>query len=391
MRVLHLIDGAGLQSTGTTLALLGESLGRLGRVEQPVLILGASALGREAQAAGVEGARVVGVPWGRAVLGWPSVARAMRDAGAADLIHCWSIGAFTFASLARRHVPRVLTLTTMPTADDVRWLRVMCGTVSGGSTILTTSATIRGAVIGGGVSESLVHVLRPGLDMGRTSRVDRAAMRESWGVTSDEVKVIAVLSDPPRAADALYATMAVGLAQESYDAADAKRRELLILVHPDQAQRRRAGAIHRHMGMTEHVIVEPALARPWSVLPACDAALAVEGAGEGLSLLWAMASNVPIVGEASYGISEVVEDRHSALLVKPGMRQALSNKIRQLMEDRQLAWKLRDTARHEAYSYFSRQRYCQSLLTVYEQLLASKQIEVPAMPSTGGLRFTGRG
>lgn len=392
MRITHLMDAAGSQATGTTLALLAESLGRLGHTLQKVLLLGGSSLQQEACAAGVSDATVVGVPRGHALLGWPAVTRALRQTGEADIIHCWSPGAFAFASLARRSTHRVLTMTTPPSPETVRWLRVLC--TAGGSSgprgvILTTTATIRHTLISGGVPVEMVHVLRPGLDMGRTSRVDRASLRESWGVESEQTRVVALLSDPPGDADALYATMAVGLAQESYSTSGGV--SLLMLVHPDQRQRRRAESIHRHLGRSGLLVVEPRLSQPWEVLPACDAALALRGSGEGLSLLWAMASNVPIVGEATYGISEIVEDRHSALLVKPGVRQALSTRIRQLTDDRQLAWKLRDTARHEAYSYFSRLRYCQSLESVYEQIVASRPVEIPVMQSTGGLRFTGRG
>lgn len=386
------MDAAGSQATGTTLALLAESLGRLGHTSQRVLLLGGSSLQREACAAGLSDATVVGVPRGHALLGWPAVTRALRQDGDADIIHCWSPGAFTFASFAKRTTHRVLTITTPPSPETVRWLRVLCtagGSSGACSVILTTTATIRHALISGGVPVEMVHVLRPGLDMGRTSRVDRSFLRESWGVESEQTRVVALISDPPGDGDALYATMAVGLAQESYSTSGAI--DLLLLVHPDQRQRRRAESIHRHLGRAGRVIVEPLLSRPWEVLPACDAALAFAGSGEGLSLLWAMASNVPIVGEATYGISEIVEDRHSALLVKPGVRQALSTRIRQLVDDRQLAWKLRDTARHEAYSFFSRLRYCQSLQCVYEQILSSRPVEVPAMQSTGGLRFTGRG
>jgi glycosyltransferase involved in cell wall biosynthesis len=130
---------------------------------------------------------------------------------------------------------------------------------------------------------------------------------------------------------------------------------------------------------------------PWRILPGCDAALAVGPNAGGLSLLWAMAANIPIVGEATYAVSEVVEDRHSALLGKPDSPVKLAHRLTQLFTDQHLAWQLRDTARHEAYSFFSRQRYCQSIKLVYEQLAGGKAIEVPPLESTGGLRFSGRG
>jgi glycosyltransferase involved in cell wall biosynthesis len=99
---------------------------------------------------------------------------------------------------------------------------------------------------------------------------------------------------------------------------------------------------------------------------------------------------VPIVGEATYAISEIVEDHHSALLAKPGQPKSLAHRVSQLLADRLLAYKLRDTARHEAFSFFSRQRYCESLQGIYNQMLESRPVAIPDMPITGGLRFTGR-
>ena len=162
-----------------------------------------------------------------------------------------------------------------------------------------------------------------------------------------------------------------------------------LLVHPDQLNLVRAQRMARQLGVPDRLIVDRTLAQPWHAFVGVDAVMA-QGEVAGLSLLWAMACNVPIVGESTYAISEIVEDRHSALLTKPNQSYALSHRLRTLFDDAQLSWKLRDTARHEAYSFFSRQRYCQSLQTVYEQMLAAQPVQVPAMEVTGGLRFTGR-
>src|SRR5690606_36726272 len=99
---------------------------------------------------------------------------------------------------------------------------------------------------------------------------------------------------------------------------------------------------------------DEALARPWELLPACDAALAIGPHAGGVSLLWAMACNILIVGEATYAVSEIVEDRHSALLCKPGDAQAAAHRLPPLLDERQLACKLRATAHSEAFSLFSR-------------------------------------
>ncbi len=400
MRVLHLMDAAGPQACGTTLALLAASGRRLGHTQVKTLLLGGATLARAAQDAGIDNAEAVGVPYGRAYLGYPAVHRRVRamcnSDEAFDLIHCWSVGALSLATLLFRHVPRVLTLTTVPRHRTVHWLRVMThdsGAGQAGRTaLLPISATIHRALLGGGVSESAAHVLRPGIDLSLVAHSARAALRQGWGVESDRVRVVAVLRDPPQAGDAIEAAIAVGLADEVYAAHgdDAKAR-LRLLMHPDQQHRRRAEQLMRHIGRHERIIREPRLDRPWEVLSGCDMAIAQGEHAGGLSLLWAMAANVPIVGEATYAISEIVEDRHSALLAKPGQPKALSHRLCQLTAEPPLAWKLHDTARHEAYSLFSPQRYRTSLQTVYDQMVAGQSVEVPPLESTGGLRFAGRG
>ena len=392
MRVLHLIDERSSQACGPTVALLAESVGRIAAVEDRVLGLGGQYLRGVMDAVGLSGATVAGVPLGSAVAGFFSLRRALRGVGPVDLVHCWGLSSFTAATMLMGDTPRLLTLTQAPPPRSVHWLRTVASLAAGPSVVLPISATIRRAVLSGGVAEEAVHVLRPGLDLGRVTHGARAALRERWGLDpAANVRVVALLADPPTRLDAAWASLAVSLGFEPFDPRQNPRAPVLrLLVHPDQQGLASAQHTLRLAGYDERFIIDDALDRPWDVLPGCDAAVAMGDAAGGLSLLWAMAANVPIVGEATYAVSEVVEDRHSALLAKPDHLQQFAHRVTTIVEDTQLAWKLRDTARHEAYSLFSRQRYCQSLATVYEQVLDRRAVDVPALPITGGLRFTGR-
>ena len=397
MRILHLIDAASPQVNSSTLALLAASQNRLGQTQQEVVLLGPPSLAEAAGHIGIHGADQLPVPYGRAYLGYSSLRRKWRGRHSQfkgfDVIHCWSVGALSLAKLLFSHTPRLLTVTTMPTPRTSHWLRILTNDSAGRGFLLPISSTLSRALLGGGIDKSAVHVLRPGIDMSWITHDDRVMLRQSWGIDSDNVCVVALLCDPPHVSDAIDAAMAVILADEAYQAnkadADTKVR-FHLLIHPNQKNRRRAENMMRHISRGKHIIREWRLGRPWQVLSGCDLTLAQGSGGGGLSLLWAMAANVPIVGEATYPISEIVEDRHSALLAKPDQPKALAHRLVQLASDPQLAWKLRDTARHEAYSFFSRQRYCQSLQTVYQQIVEGQSIEVPSMEPTGGLRFAGR-
>lgn len=417
MRILHLIDEHSPQANPATLALMGESLGRLGHIEQHALLLGGAALKEQANLAGIlEYSTLVGVPFKHAVLGLPTVHRIARGLGAFDLVHAWSVSSFALAALLFRGCPRVLSFTAMPTRRAIDWTRILLTHASDApAAVLTTTSTIRRALLSAGVPEPAVHTLRPALNMGAVAQSTRQTVRKSWGIESDAVTTVALISDHPDFADALIGGMATGLAIKE-NALAQPPRDIRFVLHPRQLNRHRLAKLYRSTNVGAQFILEPRLAAPWLVLPACDIALALglphpidpnsqapldahpathplagaESAGGDLSLHWAMAAGVPIVGQATYGISEIVEDHHSALLAKPDLPKALAVRIKQLMTDRALAWRLRDTARSEAYSFFSRRRYCLSIEKIYRDLSAGKSIEVPPLESTGGLRFAGR-
>lgn len=389
---------------------MAESVGRLGTFDQHVLALGGAYLRETLAACGVAPGLTtgLGVPFQRAVFGFPAIkVLSRRDWPESrrnpSLIHCWSLGAFTLAGLVWPRAPRLLTLTTAPSESGLRWLGAQLGGNRAPAAVLTINATIRRSLLTRGIASEKVHVLRPGLDLSKVGggvAAKRRGLREGWGVESDRERVIAVLSDPPQRVDAVPVMMAVGLAAETYASQPIHEKAPVfhVLLHPDQRRRARAETVQRAVKRGTSFIQDERLDRPWEILAGCDLAIAMGDAdtgGGGLSLLWAMAGNVPVLGEATYAISEVLEDRHSALLCKPDNPRAMANRITQLLADRDHVWKLgdklRDTARHEAFSYFSRQRYCDSLRTIYAQVLGGAVIEAPALPSTGGLRFTGRG
>jgi glycosyltransferase involved in cell wall biosynthesis len=383
MPVLHLIDGHSPQACATTLALLAESFGHPRAGPQRLLILGPTALRRAAASAGIPLDRTdavlsVGVPGGRALAGYFTARRRLPDLLAGDrvdLVHCWSLGALCLATLLFRDTPRVLTVTADPQPSGLRWLRSLARAGPRGLALLPISATLRRTLLGAGIPEPLIHVLAPGIDLGRASSADRTLLRQRWGATDPQIRIVALLSDPPHAADSLDAILAVNLAAESQRAGG---YELRLLIHPEQRHRRRAQNVAAALGHPQRIVVEEALAQPWEVLAGCDLALAQGPHAGGLSLRWALAAGAGIVADATDPVSEAVEDHHGALLAKPGSAKALAHRMTQMLADPALAYRLRDTARNEAYRSFSRQRYVEALQGVYEPLAAGRPVAVAA-------------
>lgn len=389
MRVLHLLNQTSPQATATTLNLLATATVKV-PAEHQVLLLGGEPLNRAADAAGVDAYESISAPCGHAVTALPGLRYWLSQHGQPDMLHCWSVGTLLLASMCCRKLPRLLTLTLMPSPREIHLLRMLAQDAGSQLGIVTCSSTIARELLTHGVRPESVDVMRPGIDMSLIQNAQRQSLRDSWELAGDQPYVVSLLSDPPTQADAATAALLIGLTLVSMNNPN---RPIHLLLHPDQKNRIEALNPMRPLDCTHMIITDAKTATPWQVLPGCDAAIAMSDCGAGLSLPWAMAANVPIIGHATAAICEWVEDHHSALLVAPGQQSIrhLAGKLQQVLTDEPLTYKLRDTARHEAFSFYSRTRYASDLNTVYNQLLEAQPIKVPDMPSTGGLRFTGRG
>lgn len=390
MRIVHLINQASPQASATTLNLLATAMDKVDATHDALLI-GGMPLRLASDAAGVSTCTMMGAPGGQALAALPRVRHWLAQNGQPDMVHCWSVGSLLLATLLCRHVPRLLTLTLMPESREIHLLRMLAAEAGPRKLgIVTTTANIARELMSKGVAPECVDVLRPGIDMGLIHAADRDALRQSWELEGKDPLVVMLLSDPPTQTDASRAALMLGLTQVGMNNPE---RPVYLLVHPDQKNRLAALNPMRPLNCEHLILTDNRAAYPWQVLPGCDAVLALDDSNAGLSLPWAMAANVPIIGHATADICEWVEDHHSALLTAPGLpaTRHMAGKLKQVFTDKQLTYKLRDTARHEAFSFYSRSRFASDLKTVYQQLLDARELNVPDMPSTGGLRFTGRG
>ena len=108
-----------------------------------------------------------------------------------------------------------------------------------------------------------------------------------------------------------------------------------------------------------------------------------------LPLAMAMAAASPIVSTVTYNVSELLEDRHNALLVPKFSARMLAQRILDLNGDSGLKWRLTDMARSEAYDYFSMTRFFDQWRDVYRQVAAGETVEVVEREGAGS-RFHGR-
>lgn len=329
MRVLHLIDQASSEACPTTLSLLQLTVSRVGAIEHRVVALGGESMTQGCDAAGLRAERIA-TPYGAALPGWPAIWRRVRGERF-DFVHAWSPASLRLARAMMPGTRRLLTLTQPvpePVAHSlVRALRHRRRPLHA---IFTLSARRRDALLAAGAEGTRVRALPPAVDPSLLETHRREALRASWGV-SPTARVIALLSDPPAAGDALQADLGFGLAYATVASALREPPEALLLRHPQQHHRAQSRKMMDNYGVGHIVGQEPRLAAPWQVLPGCDAALCLGDRGGGLALRWAMAAGLPIVAETHPVQDEWLVPDETALFFDRGQAKRLAHRLHQVL------------------------------------------------------------
>ncbi len=92
--------------------------------------------------------------------------------------------------------------------------------------------------------------------------------------------------------------------------------------------------------------------------------------GTPMIMLESMALGVPVVGSAVGGISEVIEDRESGLLIKPCDPDAIVSSIHELLENRELAEKISRNSIEEIKTRYSSEHMTEMYNETYTRLLS---------------------
>ncbi len=126
------------------------------------------------------------------------------------------------------------------------------------------------------------------------------------------------------------------------------------------------------LGLAAHVELTGYLEQPFDVLFRSHALLMCSRhEAMGRATVEAMACGLPVIGHASGGTPELVQDGISGLLY-PGGAEALAERMALLAGDRQLARRLGEQARHDAAARFSVERCCAEVHAVYTEVLQGR-------------------
>lgn len=91
--------------------------------------------------------------------------------------------------------------------------------------------------------------------------------------------------------------------------------------------------------------------------------------GLGVVLLEAMASGVPVIGSNIGGIPDIIKDNVNGLLVPPGDSRALAMSIIMILQDPDLAERLRKAGLETVKEHFSWNAITEQFIDIYRDLL----------------------
>jgi glycosyltransferase involved in cell wall biosynthesis len=228
------------------------------------------------------------------------------------------------------------------------------------------------------------HLIRPGVDFSRLKPKTDRGLRAALGFEDTDQTILAV-GESTAAADHRQAIWAGTIV----NVLDRKTRIILWGRGP---LARDAARFAANLAQPEMLrLAEQHVGRSLDfedLLPAADmAVVSATGSVATLPIAITMAAGVPIVAAVTSTVSELLEDRHTALMVPPAVPRLLGLRILQMREDAQLRWQLTDTARTEAYEYFSLTRFLQQYREVYRQVLQGQTVQVPEPTPGAAARF----
>lgn len=214
------------------------------------------------------------------------------------------------------------------------------------------------------VAKEKKYVIANGLDLAKFARggTGRAAARHRFGFADDEL-VIATAGRLSREKNqALFIEAAADLTKQFPGV-----KFLIVGNGPEEKNLRRQV---NEMGLGENVIFAGLVTDMPAVYQAIDIfALTSLTEGVPLTILEAMAAEVPVVATKVGGIPELIRDGQTGLLAAPEDRDDLVAKFSRLIKDAPLRLQLSRSALNFVKAHYSKERMARDYAKVYEEIL----------------------
>ena len=217
-----------------------------------------------------------------------------------------------------------------------------------------------------GVHRDRIATIPNGIDVDRyPTDGDRDALRVSIGIRSTDTVVVSVAK--------LYRQKGHLVLIDAMRRVMAVRGHVHLVLAGDGPERSAIESAVRAAGQSERIHILGERGDVGELLAASDVfVLASLWEGLPMALLEAMASRLPVVATAVAGSSQVIEDRHSGLLVPPGDPEALATAISEICDDAGLAEHLRRRGRERVEREFSAAAQARAHAELYARLDAGR-------------------
>ncbi len=254
-------------------------------------------------------------------------------------------------------LPIVFTPVGFPSRQLVGWLRAAMGYRD--IYVTCPSDTARRFLVTRGVPLERTHLIRPGVDLKSVPTGRNERLRAEWGFSNTDTVLYCPL-EMTRAADHTAAVWAISIL-------NIIRPEFRLLLWGNGKNLANIKEVlGRTIDQATFRIVESDSPDP--LFAAADGVLLTPLENVPMvSIAGAMASGKPIVSTITESICELLEDRHTALLVAERTPRAIAHRVIDLFADPTLAWKLQDRARAEVYDHLTQAK----MLELFRQVYAS--------------------
>ena len=293
----------------------------------------------------------------------------------ADLVVAYGLTALAAAVMAGRRRPIVFVPDRYLGPKSIRGAKTLLD-LGDVHMVCPTDAQRRLAVTRG-IPAERCHVIRPGADFGRVRQAvaQRSSLRAALGFATDDTVLLAP-GESTAAAGHERAVWTTGILH----ILDPRYRVLIGGRGP-----RLGAAVHlavklKQAGMI--VVAEQRLGRPVStedLLAAADGCLLTPaGVVPTLPIVTAMAAGVPCVSPVTYVLSELLEDRHTALMVPTDAPKLIGRRVMDLRADPAAAAKVADTARAEAYELHTQAKMLERYRRLLQQVAERRPVDPDA-------------
>ncbi len=299
--------------------------------------------------------------------------------GRPDIVHLHAMPAGTLGRLALlgsglRTVYHVHTmLTTAHRLTRAQKLREQALAYTGSAIIAISQAVKRDLVEGVGISPHKITVISGGVpDLLPNELILKNEARKRWNVP-DTAKVIACVANllPHKGHLTLLDAMT-------------KIPDAWLLLAGEGEERRHIQSRIAKLGLDDRVKLLGRVENIALLWQAADVAVqpSFPREGLGLAVVEANRAQVPAVVTRVGGLTEVVVDRITGLIVEPNDLEEMAKALQQLLDNQELRRNLGVNARHRFLKHYSLEGYLTRLEQVYKDLHSTSILPFPPLLSS---------